>query len=642
MVTQVEQTPVQLAGRGYAHRPAGKYQPGEYEILDNVDISLDGTLCQRRGFSWYRQLLADTVSDFFDNHRRFIGHYATYPLISTRDDKIYLGYNDNTNLETLFEQQSLDLTTTILSPIQAAGTALPGGYTVTNYSIGYEGYWFYNGFSHFLIEYRDYADNGGGSGTRIYRRRLALYRVQKDYTLTYVNPHNVLNDLSDNGSAAVTTLIEQSISAAGGKGFFTEPSPTFYVKNHLIHKDRAWVATKDTVYFSEAGDHSVWAPPDGGFIKFPNEEIKQIYALGDIIYVFCDAKIYAITYNTDFNTDGEVIVISAELGAESACAVGDTIYFYKAGSIYGVSGTNVSKVLDTLLPIPYSIDDLVGNYTHDVKIGAFDNELYLFMRMTRGTSLGLTGGTVGWYHDTYYDPKLFTGELNDTHLYKINLDSGFTSRVNLAPSVAKLWGQATARMDPVDMFFLPVESNTNQSQLFILNKIDVAGASGFCLVYPGAKNISGSGGSVLNEPNCDSVVSNTIATIGVINPLIKIKIKDFTPDGLKYMFKRFRSIMIEANIPRKNTEDLKLRFYYGDSAVAVERTMVENLSAGIYDSNPYRYAMNQRARYVTIELERLAQVFASSARDSLFDISDIRVLWTPTNRAPVDNSSVTS
>lgn len=639
MVNTVEETPFQLAGRGLTYRPAGKFQPGEYEILDNVEISPEGTLKHRRGFSFCRQLVADTVSDFFDNQRRFIGHYGTYPIIATRNaNALYMVYSDDTIQDTLYEQQALDVIGTMLPSIQAGGTALPGGYTITAYTVSIEGYWFYNGYSHFLLEYRDYADNGGGASTRLYRRRLALRRVEKSLKTKFANPHLILDDIPESVGVASTVLIESSISLAGGGTFAAETNPEYYVKNHLIHKDRAWIATKDTVYFSQDGDHSVWAAPDGGFIKFPNDNIKQIYALGDIIYVFCDSRIYAVTYNIDFNTDGEVNIISAEVGGESACSVGDVIYTYKHGAIYAISGNNVSKVLDTNLRIPYGVDDLIGNYVHSIKLAAFDNELYLFMYRTRGTFM--SAAPVNWFYNVYSDLKSYANENNDTHLYKISLETGSTCRINLAPSLAKAQGQAVARLDPVDAYLVPFESNTNQPILYFLNAVTAGAATGFCVTYPGANIISNSTGG-FNEPNRDIVIGSNFNTTYFFTPYLRIKYKDFSPDGSKFNMKKFRSLLVEANIPKlSDAVNMTLNVYFGDSAVPLALNWVENIAGGLRDSSPYRFPLNQRARYFTLDLIRLCQSAAGiPAEENLLEISDLRLLWSPTTRSVVSNTT---
>lgn len=673
MVNRLEEVVIPLAGSGVKLRPHGKYQPGEYEILDNLDITPEGTLVNRRGFSFATQydptgaLPPDT--DYYQDAHRFIGTYGPDPVICTQSNFLYLVHSTGTTAPGLEGSPTTQVhrlddlfnPLTIKAAVETALDALvgvPAGFLANErYSI--EGFWNYLDFNYFLVEFVDAHSLG------TLRRCLAVVKIHNTYDLTKSPTTQFVMDASDDGSPTTVSFIYAETLPFGAPGaFFVGLIPTsrHTVNSFLLHDERYWVATSDTVYFSAPADPSSWAAPDGGFIKFPKDEIKQIYALGDIIYVFCDSKIYAITYNTDFNTDGEVIIISPEVGGESACSVGDTIYSLKGNALYAISGNNISKVLS--LDINLNFDEVIkrpvvgvnnAGKTPSFKVSSFDNELYIFMYYTR--TEWVTSTVTSSFPLQTYRSELISSSLGNTDLYKINLEIGSISRVNIGPSLLATLSVGTAGVYPIDSIFVSTEDTENYARLFFLFRTDAGSASGWTVAYPDLNDFSTefAGYDFVISPESPFPFSEYLA----ITPKYYARIRDFTPDGSKYFVKRFRSLLMEANLPEITVElplpaitrwyaDLNIYFNNIDTP-SVTKNLVENDTGRADSSIGYRFPLNQRAKTMTIDLSMeainqgtwyLSDMLAyNPTKVRLFEVSDLRVLWTPTNRSITSNQS---
>lgn len=666
MVNPLQETPVQLAGRGVVHRPFGKFQPGEYEVLDNLEITPDGTIINRRGFSFSVQ---EVAGSFYSNATRFIGSYGPYPIISDYSNNLYLTYNNGSTIEYLpgTTTKKIGITyfdqTVFFNAVRAALPALPGGAAVKKHEL-IDGFWNYNNYNHFLFTYID-QDNLGNS-----RKAIGVYRVQNRFDLNKSPVDNYIEHASEDGTPAVITFLTAvSIPVAGGGSYSNVdidlyPYPQYSVLNFLIHKERSWVAGIDTVYFSSAGDHSVWSAPDGGFIKFPGDTIKQIYALGDIIYVFTDSRIYAVTYNTDFNTDGEVTLISPEVGADTVCSVGDTIYMVKGNGLYQISGNNVSRVMDLAIGLEFdafntrqSVSTL--GMTVSSKIGSFDNELYIFMYTVR--SQMIAGFGASFFPGNVYNEKHISTDIFTTDLFKLNLETGSVSRVNLDPGFKKLNNNFAGislsnHLSPIDCFFVPIEDQENEARLYFLFKAETSATSGFSIGFPtfGDPSVPYYGVDFLVSPYSGFPYTEVWGVI----PNYRLKIKDFSPDGFKYYMKKFRSCLLEANLPRVWSADPypsaghtvqtpSIKLYFGDQSNPSVNKVLSEPATDLYDdSRGFRIACNQRSRFIGIELELGAQVFDvdwwddNPTNERLFELNDLRFVWTPIQRSIVNNTSL--
>lgn len=654
MVNQLEEGVVQLFGKGMTHKPFGRYLPGEYEELTNLDISDDGTLRSRNGFTWARHdNVLGPLTDFPKNFRRFIGSWGASAFIGATDDKVYLSaWDSSTGDEVIFPQ------TAYVPPLAAIKAAypIPGGYAVTNESLTLEGLFYFNGILYYIYEYRCDASNGGGAATRFRRRQVLVGYKNSDV------PSSQFQALT---AGAFTGFVSLELTDLIGPATINlnELSPKFYVKNHLMFRTRAWVATLNTVYFSKLGDPSIWAAPDGGFIKFPDEEIKKIYPMGDLLYVITDSRIYVITYQDDFNTDGEVILISPEVGGEDICSIGDTLYVIKDSILYSIVGMNVTRLLELDIQLGFGrSDNDFRSYVY--RIGAFDNCLYFFSNEVRGT-LRLVDN-IRTYSNAYYGNPIISEsytEAADTYfktpLFKLNLSNGSMSRVDFVRSLKRSFNAVAAGshgIAPTDVYLNSVEGVNNQSHLRFLHSLSLGNTgmasvySGYCVNYPVIDRFYGRA----VYPGVDRVINPTFFGMTWVGPDYWFKIKDFSPDNFKYLLKKFRTLNLELNLHklRDAYQGLgpRLMITYGNGSNSlgtpqITLPIVEQVTAGLDDSRGFRFPLNQRARFISFEFNSSAETLGGVSNTDLqylFELSDLRVLWSPTQRSVVSNTSLTS
>lgn len=616
--------PVQLAGRGLTYKPGGLYVPGEYQILDNLDITPDGTVRSRRGMVFCNQ---ETGPNPYTGFRKFIGHYGSFPVWTDDSDKIVISFSSNAILNEVYKQPFSFAD--VLADIQVS----PGvAFTRWEEDLKCEGFWHYNGADYYLfLYYTRYSTNA--DPTNMFKaRRVAVFRVVRTF-----NEANEIGFASFNFGAGDWVLISsESTNATSPEWFGSENQwPSFFIKSHLLFKERAWVATEDTVYFSKATDPLVWAAPSGGFFKFPNQEIKDIVALEDSIYVFCDSSIYSISYATDPNVDSEVNLISSNIGGESACILGNVIYTLKDDSIYAISGNNISKVLDLYLNLAVDAEN-TNAHSFSFKLVPFDDELYVFMRKVTKTDNGaISIKGIG----TSYSPLGFMSLSGDQFdLYKINLQLGTFCSISVEDSFLAAMGAASVTCVPVDAYYVPAESRLNQSCLyFAFDYEDNLGHDGYVVGYP--RSPYQGGNYIFN----DSVLTNDFLGSALVTPSFRLKIRDFSPDGLMYQMKKFRNILLQSNIPKAtdaggNVIWPSLNVYFDDLTVATIKTLIERTTSDNNSQVGYRYGLNQRARKVSLEVSRPAVEYIFAANNPwTFELADLRILWSPTRRGPERN-----
>jgi len=71
----------------------------------------------------------------------------------------------------------------------------------------------------------------------------------------------------------------------------------------LILKDRMLLVADNAVVWSKATDPSVWAAPDGGYVRF-NGDARSAYVFQDAVYIFGLAGIWRFSWTSDPNADG--------------------------------------------------------------------------------------------------------------------------------------------------------------------------------------------------------------------------------------------------------------------------------------------------------------------------------------------------
>lgn len=116
-------------------------------------------------------------------------------------------------------------------------------------------------------------------------------------------------------------------------------------------------------------------------------------------------------------------------------------------------------------------------------------------------------------------------------------------------------------------------------------------------------------------------------------PKIDMEIDSFVPDGLEYRLKKFRSLLLQGIMPPSG---MQLDVAYDNFPVTQEVELGDNEAVL---SNPrrhyaHRIGLNQRGRSITLRLRNLLWPDEILAPFGDLEISDMRVMWTYTQRLP--------
>jgi hypothetical protein len=621
---------VPFAGRGQVDNASGVYFPGDYESLRNVIITPEGTLRKREPAKGLRHDRTVPI-------HKIIGSWGPHILFSSFD-------NVGGNPRVLYSSKFTEIKPATLSNLAAFKTTLA---TQSGYS---------SGTSYVLIEkmfqYLDdmYAvivhsnkDTVGAITTftrKLYVVKIIDYNNATSHSDIVIEFDLTLANLVSFGTQ--TTAIDTSAP------FRLIPVPP--VPNSFTFKERAWVASGDTLYFSKATDVIKFAPgDDGGFFKFPAKVIKDVVALGDLIYVIFEDSIHVITYNTSPNVDAKVSIISSGEGGKSATVYGDTVFVLNHTSIYTVNGTNVSKLLDLTVPLTSTIasvgatnlNTLTDASVTDLKIVAYKNALYVLARRIHYNNASGTIDGINFKSDVY---TIYT----TGRMFRISLDNGSCSQYHYSQTVAK-WHAADLA---VVFFGAGVEES---SRLFVLlaNTTEVRYGSifhSFEGIYSG-----GLPPSKITDYGLDSFVDEddeTSLTVGPIECLISIK--NIIPDGVGYWQKKWRVLQIQGKLPstildaEADEQDLSVP-YVPELLVSVQAfnkahqlvmstafSELEFSNNRAEASSGYAYAINQRSPSMGIVIQTRTDYEPRDWGDisdpyilaSKLELVDLSFLWT--------------
>jgi hypothetical protein len=637
-VNPVEETPIQLPGRGFCFKPSGNYRPGEYAALDNVDISSDGTLIGRRGLMFGVRRTADPINNGAGSFTKFIGSYKDRVIIATTDNRMYEQKWDSVNSYWSSELLSLVDPISILGALPAPA---PVGANVSVNKIQFEGFWTYNGFNYLLVLHTHVSWTTVVAASRDWHMHQRLIVIKKPITYTKAALPNIIVEAINFQNVVVGDCVvvndrydtKRLDDPGSNESLYSGVNgwPTHYVKNHFIFKERIWIATEDTLFGSKATDPFVWASPDGFFIKYPGQEIKCAVALENGIDIFCDSSIYSFGYDIDPNTDASNILISNGLGAESAVVVGDTVYFVKDDSLYGLTGNNPEKVLDLQIQDELTPDN-ASNQSFIPKLGYYDDALYLILqKVNRGVS-------------TVNNP--FKGESAkyqavNAFVYRISLTNSSVSRITVEESFQVR--DPTIRVRPCDMYFVTTEGFSNQNFLFIAFQTSIY-LDDTLFAFPLQNYTTKTYNFV--DTICDPDVNLTKVKVA---PRVLIRVYDWAPDENKYYYRKYRQALITADLsePDPAASKLKLRIYAGaiirtasESSITsnpFKTVDMEERSSVTLNNVGYRVGINQRAAVLSFEFVRDPVNAEAADGDSRLEISDFRILWTPTVRGPKHN-----
>jgi hypothetical protein len=172
------------------------------------------------------------------------------------------------------------------------------------------------------------------------------------------------------------------------------------------------------------------------------------------------------------------------------------------------------------------------------------------------------------------------------------------------------------------------DASGNYKMMFLTNKFISEAAGG--VTYKGDVYYISSSEDV--EVN-DYAVSST-NVIKRRAPKIDIEIDSFVPDGHEYRVKKFRSILLQGVLPPSGME---LNVGY-DNAAYTQETVLGDTETVLTEPRrhyAHRVGLNQRGRSVTLRLKNDAWTEELTAPMGDLEISDLRVMWSPTQRLPV-------
>ncbi len=598
MVNENIQGVIPLTGPGIKFRQNRNYGPGEYERLINAEITEEGTLKSRR---------AVVAVDPFDSGYmeqmerpgKFIGNIGKYAIFKSLDRLWF--YSVNGVFELL--DDSLD-------PYDLSGfdPSLP--------MHSWVGAFTYNGKAYLMSMAHVTA---GVSRFRFYLHETDLAN------LTYFS------------SYTSTNVLEIASPTAG-----IPPQSWLYYKSHFIHKERLWIMTSKGAYFSKATDPKVFTVPDGGFFRFPEDELNYGVALNDNIYVMCDNSIHTIGYSTDPNVDASVVKISDGLGSDWATIHEDSVYFVKGNNLYSINGSNVDIALD----LGYGLsstnewgDDTLF-VTSRVLTRVFTYKNYLIIKHDRELPSRGVDAIDYRFYETHYmttvqdlGPNCFFLNMNNgsSHVFKFR-DQYLMSGGEGAK------GRVTGNMG--DFYLVGREDESNDNIMYMSSCYDTGISTGG--YSDGDSDVTITRGYMYYiKPDYD--MGNTAEPLDRVwqiapfdkvwvSPEAQIKIANYSPDGNKYYFKKFRNLLLEGEIPQVNMGLAVLPWQSGVLTPWFNEQAISDMAG-------FRFAINQRLKALDVNIIKGTAVIDGNPTPNLYDfeIRDMRVLWTYTSRAPVGN-----
>lgn len=643
----LEQAPIPLAGPGLVSKSSVNYGPGEYAKLTNLVISDAGTLKKRKPVIG---LHSSTFNADFPE--RVVGVLGSDALISKYDyvantHKIYRSLSSN-----FLSLYSVSSDAAIKTAMDAVT-----GFTGTERYYYVQGIFTYNNTMYWIY----LAVNRTLAGST-YTYSSRTFIVPSTYN--YTNPDQDVGQATYTGSvyAVETANWSESYVFSATQG----PVPYIPVVSYFVHKERVIIASRDTVYFSKATDPTKWAvADDAGFFKFPGKSIKKVLALGDLIYTVFDTSIHVATYGTSPNVDLRIDLISDGVGGEDAALYGDTLYVLNFTNIYVVKGSNVSKLVD--------IDTFLGNtpgwqstnqattlnqaFAPSLKIHVWDDAIYFYFRQIR-----IAAADKSIFHVRYqsYTPyggaDMFRLDLKNGHISRFTFGYGGANYL-VADSVTTI---SAVRNSDSRMYLMHADSFFGNIFYFAKNQ----------KFYPNPANpLSNTPYFGLDSYGFGGGPDKNTCTIP-----IEMQIKNFSPDGLSYMYRKFRSLEMQADLPSMHTgavyePELELVVEAGiptayagakpyNSTKVISEVLgpsgVEIATSNIVTS--YRYGLNQRARNIDVTLRTRASIKSyysgstnfqeggtyngiQKALATLMELVDITTLWTPSNKGASNSSS---
>ena len=657
MTNENVQGPIQLAGKGFFRRSSNNYEPGEYHDLQNLVITDSGTLKQRPPFQGLKHPVLSKLNNFLGYSSVADGGRTSAYTAFTSTGFAPTIYKATDTANVSVSVNYANLQTLLL-------TSLPAGEFTANRRIQFEALFDYNQKTYAIVWFAGY--NGSNANT-------GYLRVIEDSSAFSVFQ----------GSGTVSAFIYKIQKGWGATTYEPPNVPQYPQKpmvDWLMHKERLWLASNDTVYFSAATNPLNFTAPSGGFFRFTDKQIKNLVAVGDTVYVIFDDSISAITYQVDPNQDSTVVVVSGVVGGDGACLYGDIVYVVKNESIYQINGHNIDKVMDLSLALREQYSERISNTldadglpvisgkTFEYKVVGWNDALYILPRhiVLNVDSLNLP---VFQYDYQYSNSEVAN---NSGGLFRVSLTNGSVSRFLF-----------TNNEIPSDMIYIGPEDRFNQNKLMLAMYHSIGNRIGFMGSSPKFWYDIGAAGGAENASNgfekdvkfyyLDQYSTSDASTVEVYPIRTFLRIMNFSPDSMHWLMKKFRSLVLNGDFPRfwNGTElvdytrlKVSVGAYSDDSVNAAnvvidelltQYTPIPALASKIASVEPrsYRYGTNQRSKNISIliytdttllPLPRPLSDYTASQdtrierlHESNMEVTDIRTLWSYIGRGPTND-----
>lgn len=611
MVNQAEQADVVLAGKGYCPRPRGNYAPGEYHRLTNAEINLQGALQLRRPVSVI--LNAGNTGHRNTHGTAFIGYLGPWAMY-TMDDGAG-------NITSCWVETTINI----------GGVKKRRIWGVPAITAAH----FVNLVHARIMGFHRYGDRNYWVSRAVTAKPVGAPAMENHIQVLGYNPAgaNPLGNsfdpsfFDDNPVAFAipdqrVTVNTTSIPAFPDAGLDNLKSESALVKS-LIYRDRMWIASERTLYFSKATDPMTWAVPDGGFFRFPGQTITDVVAVGQTLYIICESSVWTLQYSTDPNTNAVLTQIS-NIGGDSACVYEDVVYFARRDILWSCENNRVNKVLD----LNFQIVSDVSGLQIPVKLVTFNNYI-IFIYQTWQVFQDLI-----WSQQFRVYP-VGTGYTNGLvpHIW-LNMENGASHQFEFQDQLAD-GGTDTGRIN--DIMVVPYADQYDRTVLYLHTAGGISGGGVTSRGY--SYYILADYDSFTDPGDWHDYVCASSDVFSSMNPLIDIELDSLVPDGSQFFIKKFRSLMMETDITGFISQ---LKFAFGDTSAysaPIDITTVA-FSDPVFDVSgvtrpqyPHRFPINQRARSLTLKIT--AARAAWSTIPLKFGISKISLLWSPTGRAPV-------
>jgi hypothetical protein len=366
-----------------------------------------------------------------------------------------------------------------------------------------------------------------------------------------------------------------------------------------------------------------------------------------------ETEIYALTYNADPNADATNVRISAR-GADSSCIHDGTVYATDGEHLFTVSGSSVDKVMDLELFNRYPVPNMGGNSSAQAsaiqtKMVAYKNKIVLIYYDT-GAHSGLYGFSTPFLNrgiklpvDSNTTPGLFVNENDDilsypqvkfNNTFMIDMDNGSITRITFNDIQADPGSESIvyATVGAIVDANVTTDNKGNERLYLMTAARRGAAAAGttWNFVYQyldepttWKSNIDANGASafdsfytVLGGVNVSYVEKYSIP--------FSVIIHKFVPDGAEYLMKKFRTILMEGNLP----EFTRYGFFYDRNLPTL--TTVGAPSANQRRPKSYRFGLNQRGRSLSIIISRNTESSTDDAsiNTDVMTLEDMRIFWT--------------